>query len=374
MRWRDAAALAMGSLRSFGARTLLTVLGLAVGVAAVLTVQALGTAGEDQVEREIDRMGVNRVWAARSDGGEVTAQDVRIAAAAAGAPVCAGAAGTGAVTLGATTAPAALSAFDGAMQAVHHVDILAGRAFLPVDHEGRRAVCIVDETLAQELDVAPGQRVLLGGRMFTVVGVAQALPASAMAVLGVAALPLSAWEDTFASGAREMTIAVPAGADAAAIAGRVSDALGEAFRVNTLAGEVAAARHIVEVFVGVLACVGIVCMITGGVGVMNVMLLSVRQRRREIGLMKALGATAGQVGWLFLLEAAGYALLGGLCGIALGAALTALCALLLGLTAALTVASAAQVLTLAALVGLASGVAPAIGAARLEVVDALRQQ
>ena len=167
---------------------------------------------------------------------------------------------------------------------------------------------------------------------------------------------------------------MPLGRRAADVSRLALAALGEGFSAETLENEIDAARQIVRIFVMVLACVAAVCVLTGGIGVMNVLLVSVRERRREIGLLKALGATSAQVGLIFLLEAAAYALLGGLLGTLLGAGMIRLFGGWVGLTAQLTPAETLLTLLAAALLGMGFGVTPAIRAAGLEVVDALRSE
>ena len=125
-------------------------------------------------------------------------------------------------------------------------------------------------------------------------------------------------------------------------------------------------------FVLVLACVAAVCMLTGSIGVMNILLVSVRERRREIGLIKAVGGQAGQVGLLFLLEAVCYALLGCALGLALGMWMIRFFGQLVGLDAALTGEIAFPAVAAACALGMVFGVAPALGAARLTPVNALR--
>ncbi len=374
MKLRDAAEMAICSLRSSAAKTLLTILGLAVGVAAVLTVRALGAAGEKQVEHEIGRMGVNKVWVTRADGGSIPAADVLAAAQAADVPVCAGACAPALVRLNSLSAAAQVAGYDAGMQAVYDIGPAQGRSFLPADFAGASAVCLVDSALEEALggDVL-GQRLAVAGRRLLVVGVMANLPLPTMSVSGgVLVTPLSTWEDTFGAGAAEVTLTVPEGRNARDVAQAVQVALGSDYQADTLENEIDAARSIVRIFVMVLSSVAAVCMVTGAIGVMNVLLVSVRERRREIGLMKALGATARQVGVLFLLEAAGYAALGGALGILLGAALIRLLGGIVGVNAHLTAGDAVPVLLATATMGVGFGVAPALRAARMQVVDALR--
>lgn len=374
MKLRDALALAGSTLWASRVKTALTILGLSVGVAAVLTVRALGAAGEAQVEREIDRMGVNKVWITAEDGAILSAEDAARAATAADAPVCAGAAAAGVVTLDGSMQAVQIAGYDGGMQSVHGGTIVTGRGFNTADHAQARAVCIVDDTLAQLLggDVL-GRRIAAGGRRFRVIGVVEGMPMPSMAIGGgLLILPLTTWTETFGGGAQGLTISLSGGRSARDASRDALAALGDGYRADTLEHEIAAARQIVRIFVMVLTCVAAVCMLTGGVGVMNVLLVSVRERRREIGLLKALGATAAQVGLLFLLEAAAYAALGGVLGLALGAGLTWALGEGIGLRAALSVGDALPVLLAALLLGVVFGVVPALRAAGMQVVDALR--
>ena len=120
MKLRDAAGLSADNLRKNPVRTLLTILGLGVGIGAVLTVLTLGSAGEEQVENEIARLGVDKVWITpRDESGALDAQSGEKAAAATGSSACAGAYTLSVVSLGDHAVPAQVAGFDGGMEAVH---------------------------------------------------------------------------------------------------------------------------------------------------------------------------------------------------------------------------------------------------------------
>jgi len=271
---------------------------------------------------------------------------------------------------------AQIAGFDQSLKTVHAPKILEGRGFFERDFRSSASVCLVDEALAECLgDEVVGKRVAVNHRVFRIVGVMKRMTVQNMSSgSGVLVLPIGTYLDTFGGSIAEITMAVQRGQDAAAVAELALQVLasGEGFRADTLEEEINAAREVVRIFVMVLACVAFVCMLTGGIGIMNVMLVSVRERRREIGLIKAVGATSSQVGILFLLEAAAYSGLGGGLGVLLGVGLIRSFGAWIGLNVSLQMQAVLPVLIGAGVLGLAFGVPPAVKAARLQPVDALQ--
>jgi putative ABC transport system permease protein len=125
---------------------------------------------------------------------------------------------------------------------------------------------------------------------------------------------------------------------------------------------------------GVAVAVGIITLIVGGIGIMNIMLVSVRERTREIGIRRALGARRRTIVLQFLLEASTVSALGGLIGTAVGLGLAKLVAALTSLTAAVEPLTIVGGVGFAALVGLIFGIWPAARAAQLDPVEALRHE
>ena len=376
MRLRDAALLSGSSLTKDRLRTGLTILGLAVGVAAILTVVTLGGAGQAQVEREIARLGVDKVWitASADSARPLRAADGAAVAAAVDAPVCAGAVAMSAVSAGDKAIPAQILGYDASYPLVHGPQLTAGRMLAPAEFDSGAAVALVDAALDASLDGLLGRRIRIGVRWVQVVGVVRSAAQAAGAVI----LPLRTFADTFeGTPVAELTVDLPDGVAADGVAAAAEACLaatGGTYSATSLQEEIDAARAVIRIFVMVLMCVAVVCMVTGAIGVMNVLLVSVRERRREIGLIKAIGGTSAQVGLLFLLEAAAYAVLGGAAGLLLGWALIRLCGAWIGLTAALSPASVLPVLGGSLLLGAGFGVIPALRAASLQPVDALRAE
>jgi putative ABC transport system permease protein len=129
-----------------------------------------------------------------------------------------------------------------------------------------------------------------------------------------------------------------------------------------------------EVFTYLLAGIAGVSLVVGGIGIMNIMLVTVTERTREIGIRKALGATRGNILLQFLVESTTLCLFGGLLGLVLGSATASLLAKFAGWQTVVTVESAAAAFGFSAFVGILFGIWPARRAAQLDPIDALRHE
>lgn len=374
MTIKDAAWLCATNLIKNPLRTILTILGLGVGIAAVMTVLTLGNAGQTQVEHEIGKLGVNKVWIRPdSDEERFGMNSAEQVAAATGAASCAAAYTAGAVWWDERILPVSIAGYDQGAQETLSPVVSAGRWFNQQEYNEGTAVAVIDEALAESMgDDVLGRRIALGARNVTIIGV---MTPSVVQASGMVVLPLKTLLDTYADAfISEVTVNVPADRKAEAVSAMALSALGEGFQATTLEEEIDAARSVIRIFVMVLACVAAVCMLTGGIGVMNILLVSVRERRNEIGLMKALGGTSGQIAVMFLMEAVGYSLLGGLLGLALGSGLIFAFGKMIGLSAGITVSTAVPLLVCAGALGMLFGVFPAVKASGMLPVEALKQE
>lgn len=383
MRLRDAVRLAAVNIFQTPMRSVLTVLGLAIGIGAILAVLTLGDAGQRQVEMEMTRMGVDKVWItarAQSDRG-LTVEDGELMRRATGTLATAQAHLNLIVSAGDQTACAQITGCDSFLSQVQQFTLRTGRFLAEKDFEQGEAVAVLDRKLASSLfggTDCVGGRIGAGGRIYLVVGVVEAIGAqmTGIGTDGTMMIPLTAFADAFGGDVSEVMLSVPKNVSGNTVAREALAALddtGGSFQALTLQAEIEAARAVVRIFVMVLCCVAVICMLVGGIGVMNIQLVSVRERRREVGVLKALGATGSQVCLLFLLEAAAYALLGGVLGILVGEIVVRLTGAWIGIWAVIDPVLIPLAVGFAALVGLLFGVAPAWRAARMAPVDALRQ-
>lgn len=376
MKWRDALRFAVISFCSSRIRSILTVLGFAVGIGAVLTVLTLGNAGEGRVEEEIAKLGVSKVWI-RQESATASFQndDALRMAEATGSSACASAFTVTAVTLNGKTNAAYIAGFDECADLVYGIKLLSGRKLNQRDYQHGRLVCLVDDTLAEAFgSVSAGDRLYMGNRRFTIAGIIEAMHGQyGGGASGMVVIPLPVYLETFQGCIAEIVLNVQPGQDVKLIAEKAKSILSsrDGIRVETLEKEIDAAREVIRIFVMVLMAVAGVCMLSGGIGVMNVMLLSVRERRQEIGMLKAIGATDSQVCGLFLIEASVFAMFGGLIGYLLGIFMTDACGLWIGIDGRVSIVHAVAMLAAAVVVGLGFGVLPAVQASKLQPADVL---
>jgi putative ABC transport system permease protein len=375
-------------LRTRRARAALSAVGIAIGIAAIVAVLGISRSSQAGLLDQLDRLGTNllQVQAGQSFGGDnstlPTDSEKMVARIGPVEQVSSVASVTGTVRrskfvsqgeTGGIEVKAARSSLLGVLEGT-----MASGAFLN-DATGAYPVTVLGSVAAQRLGVTkvtPDTAVWLGDRLFRVVGVIAPLPLAPdidrSALIGYG----EAGTD-FANTGAPTTIYVRAATDQVAAVQNVlgpttNPAHPEEVQVSRPSDALQARAAADSAFTSLLLGLGAVALLVGGVGIANVMVISVLERRQEIGVRRALGATRAHVRRQFLTEALTLAGIGGVAGVVLGAAVTAVYAstqnerIVVPLTGVLGGVGASVV------VGAIAGLYPAVRAARLAPTEALR--
>ena len=404
------AALTLNKLRSS-----LTILGVVIGVAAVIALMALGQGTQTTIAQSIESLGTNLLFVnpgASSESGTgvrlafgsaqtLTLEDAEALSEGSSAVAVAAEVSTSSqVVANGVNTRAQIAGVTPEYALVRNLTVAEGEFISESDIDRRTMVVVlgssVAETLFGETDPV-GQTVKIGGRPFTVIGVLESKGGTGFdsgdyrifAPITTVFYRLSAQrsasgEMLISSITVQVTDAKQTEAATAEITSILRDrhgiGLGEDddFSISSQEEMISTLNESTEVFVILLAAIAGISLLVGGIGVMNIMLVSVTERTREIGIRKALGAKRRDILLQFLIEAASMSLIGGGIGVLAGWGISSLITgFSMGSVTMQAVVSADVIIlavSVAVAVGIIFGLYPAYRAARLSPVEALRYE
>jgi putative ABC transport system permease protein len=394
VRVAEAWRVALDALRANRLRSGLTMLGVVIGVAAVVVLVAIGTGAKREVEQQVEGLGSNLliVVPGRLDFGAAPAVSRLSLSDVEAVSRVVGDRSRVAVTVssGETVRAGRQSRFTsvlGVLETTPQVFVRSvgrGSYLTRTDVDTARRVAVLGSTVARQLfgDRDPvGQQLTIAGVRFRVVGVFTPLGQS----LGVdrddeVHIPVTTAHRLFGTNRIDgIAVKAPDRDRIEQLGARIVGELGRRhpdteFSAVTQEQILGVLGEILGVLTGVLAAIAGISLLVGGVGVSNIMLVSVRERTREIGLRKAVGARPRDIGVQFLLEAVLLTTLGGLTGMGLGIGAALAVGALSPVPAAITWWSLTLAFGVSAAVGIIFGVVPAQRAGRLDPVVALRSE
>jgi len=411
MRTSDLIASAGRALRANPLRSALTALGVIIGVASVVAMVSLGAGAQAQVERSIASLGSNLLivvpGAPRGGGGvrgaagagggwdSLTLDDAQaIATQVDGVVVAAPSqrARTQVIANGLNWNPQVEGVTPDYLTA-RDWEIALGRMFDETEERQARRLVVLGATVAEELfpNIDPiGQTLRMAGGTYEVIGVLASKGQTGFQDQDdIVLAPLTTVKRRIAGrrGRGDSVSQISVKAESESALGRVQEdvenllrqrhrtrADEDDFTVQNLSSITEAAAQTTQVFTYLLGGISAVSLLVGGIGIMNIMLVSVTERTREIGLRKALGARKDDILHQFGLEAVTLSVAGGAVGLALGVAGAWLMTSLFNLPLVIAPLNAVLAIVFSGVVGVVFGAYPAWRAARLDPIEALRRE
>ena len=395
--------IALKALNRNKMRTALTMLGMIIGVAAVITMVALGTGAQSSIEAQIQSAGTNMVMVS---AGNFMAGGVRMgqgnastlvpedASAIGQIPgvqyVAAGSNVRAQIVAGNQNWNTQVQGTDVDMPAIRSWPVIDGRFFTPQDVTTASKVAVLGTVTRDQLfspDMSPvGQIIRISNQPFTVIGVMASKGQSGMGqdqddtifvpyttvlkkLRGITNIQMV---QVSAASAGETTRVADNIATLLRTRHKIQQGEPDDFMVRTMEEMASVRKEATQTMTALLASIAGVSLLVGGIGIMNIMLVSVTERTREIGLRMAIGARGRDVLLQFLVEAVVLSLFGGGIGIALGFGLARGVTLLQGWPTAVSANAVIVAFGFAAITGVFFGFYPARKAAALDPIDALR--
>ena len=386
--------MALAALLANKRRSAITVLGVVIGVAAVIAMVAVGRGAQEDVLSSVSSMGSNLVYinaASDTPGGKpLTYDDATAVSKLAGiAQVAPQAGGVSTIAYGGKSAFCYMFGTTPNYLSIRDAQIAIGRFFTQADLDRSARVAVLGLQNADDLGTRDliGAKVTIGGSPFTVIGILQ--PRGGTALFNqdqVTLVPITTAMQrvTGTDALYNIIVQVTNPDEMSLVPQRIAELLRQRHRLSTasqddflvqsqvdLLGIIGTITTILTALLGGIAAISL---LVGGIGIMNIMLVSVTERTREIGIRKALGARRSDILGQFLIESVVLSLIGGALGVGVGYGLALTAEWVLKLSGVIQPSMVLLAFAVSAAVGVFFGVYPAWKASRQDPIEALRYE
>ena len=388
--------LAFSSLRANPLRAFLTILGIVIGVAAVVALTSIGGGSTKAVVDRFNSFGTDTITVQTSrfssNATPITQSDLAAIRQTPGVKTTVYTVDTNAaVTLGSTSAYETVTGTFPQIKPIDNLSVEAGTFFTQFDVDHALPVAVLGATAASDLGLSPlravGQTINVGGVRFQVVGVLASQGGVGFASVDSSLLvPLTSIEGrlvAFHPDISEVRVqAYPSAVDSfqAAVESTLRSQHGltsseqDDFQIVNASSIASAVSSSTKTLTRLMAAIAAISLVVGGIGVANVMLVSVRERTREIGVRRAVGATRRDIVVQFLVDAVVISLIGGVIGLAVGFGAAFAGGSALKVTPVFSWIAVVLAIVVAIAVGVLAGIGPAAQASSVEPTNALRYE
>ena len=410
-------ALALQGVWSHKLRSVLTMLGIIIGIASIITIVATIKGTNDQIKNNLIGAGNNVVTVQLQKDGYVyemeynqlpdgvSLLDEEILAELEELPDVEGAAffrrrnWADGVYYKNTAYNGSIYGVDGNYLPINSYSISYGRGFTEDDITKSRKVAILDSNVADSLfqGVNPiGETLEIGQEPFTVIGVAAQKVVNEAVIetlndyymyantgAGTIFVPIGCWDILYRYDEPQAVTLKASGTDAMTSVGtKAADLLNSRavssttvmYKAEDLLERAGDLQNLSKATNNQLLWIAGISLLVGGIGVMNIMLVSVTERIKEIGLKLAIGARQRRILWQFLTEAAVLTTLGGILGVGCGIGLAFMMSRVMGTAVSISIPACVIALVFSMVIGIVFGLVPAVKASRLNPIDALRHE
>ncbi|PFG12524.1 ABC transporter permease [Bacillus sp. es.036] len=387
--------MALKSVKAHKMRSILTMLGIIIGVAAVIVVVAIGQGGEAMLKSQIAGDGntievfyqpsEEEMQQGKWEENPFTQEDIRqLEGIEKVSNVVASSSEFSTARLREEEAETSITGINEAYLDVNQLKVEKGRSFTSADFLGGRRVAVVSAAMQEELfeGKSPiGEIIRIGVQPVEVIGVLEK-PTGLFAFGSVETyIPWTAMRNMLGtSNYSQVTLQVEDADDIQPIGERATTVLNQlhdtddSYQVINMEEIAQGIGQVTTIMTTIIGSIAGISLLVGGIGVMNIMLVSVTERTREIGIRKSLGATRQQILLQFLVEAIILTLIGGIIGIILGAGTAYLVSFFADWPSLISWQVVLGAVLFSMLIGIAFGLLPANKASRLDPIDSLRYE